>query len=277
MRARRRLFPWILAALAGCGGAPATPVPDHPPSAQAATAAPPSAFGRPPRALGADAPEAADVSAIVGRYRDELGAKLSVPVGRAEADITPTGEPSNALGQLVADEMLAHLRSMPEHTVDLFVTNDGGLRTPLYGGQILLRHVYEVMPFDNELVVLELDGATVQRILDLVARKGGEPLAGARLVIDPTAGRAHEVTVNARPLDPSARYRLGTTDYLADSGWLHEVVDGLPVTRTGILMRDAIVTRLRERDARGEVLRPVVDDRIRLVSGAAAPEKGNYP
>jgi hypothetical protein len=192
MRARRRLFPWILAALAGCGGAPATPVPDHPPSAQAATAAPPSAFGRPPRALGADAPEAADVSAIVGRYRDELGAKLSVPVGRAEADITPTGEPSNALGQLVADEMLAHLRSMPEHTVDLFVTNDGGLRTPLYGGQILLRHVYEVMPFDNELVVLELDGATVQRILDLVARKGGEPLAGARLVIDPTAGRAHE-------------------------------------------------------------------------------------
>jgi hypothetical protein len=42
-------------------------------------------------------------------------------------------------------------------------------------------------------------------------------------------------------------------------------------------MRDAIVTRLRERDARGEVLRPVVDDRIRLVSGAAAPEKGNYP
>jgi hypothetical protein len=277
MRGGQRFFPWILAALAGCGGLPgpppSTPPPVTPPLAQIA----PSIAGSRPRALDAQSPEATDVGAIVSRYRDALGVQLSVPVARAEADISPSGEPSNALGQLVADEMLAHLRAGPDTPVDLFVTNDGGLRTPLFGGQILLRHVFEVMPFDNELVIVEVDGATLQRVFDLIAQKGGEPLAGARVEIDPQSGRATNVEVGGRPVDPRGRYRLGTTDYLAESGWLHAAVDGRPLSRTGILMRDAIVTRLRARDARGEILRPAIDDRIRIAPGATGPAKGAYP
>jgi len=276
MRAGQRFFPFILAALAGCGGSPPLPAPSLS-TAQPPSRTPPSISSASPTALSAEVPEAADVGDIVARYRDELGAKLSVPVARAESDITPTGEPSNALGQLVADEMLAYLKAAPERSADLFITNDGGLRTPLYGGQILLRHVYEVMPFDNELVIIELDGTTLGRIFDLVAQKGGEPIAGARLLIDPVAGRATGVEIAGHPLEAARRYRLGTTDYLAESGWLHAAVDGLPILRTGILMRDAIVEGLRARDARGEVVRPAVDDRIRLAPGASSPSKGAYP
>jgi len=276
MRAGRRFFPFILAVLAGCGGSPGPAVPPLP-AAVPPVRTPISTSSGSPSAIGSAVSDAVDVAAIVARYRDELGTKLSVPIARAESDISPTGEPSNALGQFVADEMLAYLAAAPDRTADLFITNDGGLRTPLYGGQILLRHVYEVMPFDNELVIIEVEGAALARIFDLVAKKGGEPVAGARFMIDPAAGRATEAEIAGQPLDLTRRYRLGTTDYLAESGWLHAAVDGLPIIRTGILMRDAIVDGLRARDARGEVLRPSLDDRIRIAPGAAPSSKGAYP
>ena len=227
-----------------------------------------------PLPLGADVPEDPAVAQIVGHYRDLLGARLSAQVGVAAADIVPSGEPSNPLGILVADEMLALLRTQNGLSVDCFITNDGGLRAPIYAGAIQLKHVYEVMPFDNELVVIEMDGATLQMVANLIAKKNGEPEAGLRMAIDPSAGEASDVQVGGVPLDPAKIYHVGTTDYLADSGWLSALVSKLPTNHTSILMRDAIIQQLRARPAGSPPLAPPMDDRIRLKPGATLLRSG---
>ena len=263
MNASFRQFPWILAMLAGCGA--------QPPAAPHAPAPPSTIAVASPEAVGREVADDPEVAALVTRYRATLGERLSETVATASAEITPSGEPSNALGVLVADEMLAHLAAMPGMTVDCFVTNDGGLRAPIYPGPVQLKHVFEVMPFDNELVVLEIDGAGLQRIADTIAKKNGEPVAGLRMLIDPTIPRATEVAVGGQPLDPARTYHVGTTDYLAESGWLSDLAKGHPLARTGILMRDAIIARFRARGPAGAPLAPAIDDRIRLVPKEQKP------
>jgi 2',3'-cyclic-nucleotide 2'-phosphodiesterase (5'-nucleotidase family) len=263
MNAPFRQFPWILAMLAGCGAqAPLAPRAPAPPSAIAVAS---------PEAVGKGVADDPEVATVVARYRATLGERLSETVATASAEISPSGEPSNALGVLVADEMFAHLASVPGVSVDCFITNDGGLRAPLYPGPVQLKHVFEVMPFDNELVVLEIDGQGLQKIADTIAKKNGEPVAGLRMVIDPAVPVATEVTIGGRPLEPARTYHVGTTDYLAESGWLSDVAKGHPLSRTGILMRDAIIARFRVRSAGGAPLAPGVDDRIRLAPKEPKP------
>jgi 2',3'-cyclic-nucleotide 2'-phosphodiesterase (5'-nucleotidase family) len=254
-----RLFSILGFFLAACGGANERNV--------ALPASPPSIAGAMPVRVDGTLEEAPAVSAIVTRYREQLGEKLSVRLVDARAEIAAVGEPSNPLGLLVADEILTWLRAHAgtEPAPECFITNDGGLRAPLYAGEVRLTHVYEVMPFDNELVIIELSGERVQAMAVEIARKGGEPIAGLRLRLDSVSAEAPAAVVlevGGVPFDPQRVYRVATTDYLAESGWLSDVVKGLPIRRTGVLMRDALAERFKQRAAEGRPLEPYTDDRI---------------
>ncbi len=213
---------------------------------------------QPPTAVQAGIADSPQVAAIVARYKARLGEKLSTVIAQTEQEISAQGEPSSPLGILVADLLLAQLKAQ-EPKIQAFFTNDGGLRASLSAGPIQLGQVYEVMPFDNELVLLELDGVHLQAIADQIARKRGEPIAGAQMRLDPALGRASEVKIMGQALDPQARYLIGTSDYLAEAGWMSEIVKDLPLKRTGILMRDAIAEGLK---ASTHTIKAKLDDRL---------------
>lgn len=262
----------LLASVAwACGSAPAT-----------APSSPVEHPGQPalrfesesPIKLGPSGVSDPEVDAIVGRYRQALGQRLSKVLIETEADITSDGEPSSPLGQLVADVLLEELRHRSDLPVDCFITNDGGLRAPLYEGTVELRHVYEVMPFNNELVIVEVDAVKLQAIADAIAAHRGEPVAALRMRIDVGTKQAHELEIGGKPLDPTAAYRVGTSDYLARSGWMSEIVADQPMVSTGYLMREAIAEGLLKRARAGGRLAPRVDDRIRM-NTEPTPAKGS--
>ena len=246
------IFAFAGALVLGCGARPA---------------APPTVEARPPTRVDDASPEAVEVQAVVARYKAQLGERLSVRLATAAGDFSTEGGPSNTLGVLVADQTMAWFAanvSTDAPPVQCFITNNGGLRAPLYAGEVKLSHVYEVMPFDNELVVLTLSGEQLARVSTEIARKGGEPVSGLRFVILGTgdAAQATQTTVSGAPLDPAGTYQVGTTDYLAESGWLSGLVKGAPIRRTGALMRDVIADRLKALDTQGRPLQPSTDDRI---------------
>lgn len=128
---------------------------------------------------------------------------------------------------------------------DFCVLNNGGLRSSLPEGDLLLRHVYELMPFDNELVVIEMDGIVTRKVLDYIAMKGGVPVSG--LTISLGNGIPAEVMIGGRPFDPAGTYRVVTSDYLAGGGDAMEMF-GTDTKRysSGIKVRDAIIQYLEE-------------------------------
>ncbi len=213
---------------------------------------------------------APDIEAIIVPYREQLEERLAVVLGHAEGDFSKA-DPEGTLDNLVAEALLHGARNHSEDTVHASLVNEGGLRVPLAAGPILMRHAYELLPFENFLVVLSLTGAQMERLADEIAITTGEPIAGWTMELD--GDDAVGVLVGGEPIDPEGIYRLATVDYLVNGGgeWsvLWEVETGARED-LAILIRTAFVEYLGKMGA----VTPVLDGRIRSAASAERENQG---
>lgn len=258
----RRVF--AAAAVAPALSACADPPPSPPPPAAFTIREAPVDFTQ----IGGAIAPAADIEAMIAPYRAQLEERLAVVIGHAAEDFVKA-DPEGALDNLVAEALLHAARRHASDTVHAALVNEGGLRVPLAAGPILMRHAYELLPFENFVVVLSLSGAQMERLADQIAAARGEPVAGWTMELD--GDDAVGVLVNGEPVDPGRTYRLATVDYLVNGGgdWsvLWEAGTGAPED-LGILIRTAFVEYLAEMGT----VTPVLDGRIRRAQGA---EGGN--
>jgi 2',3'-cyclic-nucleotide 2'-phosphodiesterase (5'-nucleotidase family) len=91
---------------------------------------------------------------------------------------------------------------------DVAIVNQSGLRQSLPRGPITKASIWSIMPFDNRVMLVTLDGAALLR--DLVNKEA--VLSGA---LRTASGFALD---GGRPLDPSAVYRAATLDFLFFGG-----------------------------------------------------------
>ena len=89
------------------------------------------------------------------------------------------GRPESSLGNWTADLLLAAARDLfPGYAIAFAVQNYGGLRLSEIGtGPLTVSELYELMPFDNELVLVELGGATLRAFIDHTLADGGWPVS----------------------------------------------------------------------------------------------------
>ncbi|MCE1203608.1 MAG: 5'-nucleotidase C-terminal domain-containing protein [Holophagaceae bacterium] len=110
------------------------------------------------------------------------------------------------------------------------ITNAGGLRANLRPGQLKVADIFEMMPFENELVVIELTGAEVIQVMkEGIVRRGGEPASGVKTVV---GGTPEAVTYaitweDGSPIDSTATVKVATSDYLYGGG------DSIPTLKKG--------------------------------------------
>jgi 2',3'-cyclic-nucleotide 2'-phosphodiesterase (5'-nucleotidase family) len=57
-----------------------------------------------------------------------------------------------------------------KQNVDAALINIGGIRTTIGKGDILLKNVFEVMPFENEVIIVKMKGADLQGLFDYYAK-----------------------------------------------------------------------------------------------------------
>ena len=67
--------------------------------------------------------------------------------------------------------------SIFEREIDVAVMNHhGGLRAPINQGEITLGEVFQVMPFENEMVLLEVPGHILLEIINKINGSGSSML-----------------------------------------------------------------------------------------------------
>lgn len=207
---------------------------------------------------------AADIEAMITPYRAQLDAQLAVVLGHAAGEFTKA-DPEGTLDNLVAEALLHAARARSGDTVHASLVNEGGLRVPVAAGPILMRHAYELLPFENFVVVLSLSGAQLERLADEIAATTGEPIAGWSMELD--GHDAVGVRVGGEPVDRDRIYRLATVDYLVNGGGEWGVlweVEAAAREDLDILIRTAFVEYL----AKMGTVTPVLDGRIRSVGSA---------
>jgi 5'-nucleotidase/UDP-sugar diphosphatase len=162
-----------------------------------------------------------EVKSLVDAALAEAAETIEQPIGETAVALQPQSTGEFALGNLVVDAMLA--ADVDGQTADIAMHNNGGIRAPLPKGPISFGQLYAVLPFDNQLMALDLTGEQVLRILEhSVSNSPGKMLvAGMTFRFDmsrPAGNRIVEAAIAGVPLDPARLYRVVTIDYLASGG-----------------------------------------------------------
>lgn len=205
-----------------------------------------------------------EMAAMVAPFRAQLEERTSEVIGTATAALTRARGWESSLGNFAADAMLAVVQGQTDRPVDMAVTNNGGLRIPSVGpGDITVGTIFELMPFDNMLMILDLSGAGVDSLAQQLARRNGEPIAGFSFSVDPATQRASNIRIGDAPLDANRTYRLVTSDYLANGGGGMPILwSDVPREALAFPLRDAFIEYVRTQ----QTLSPVLDERIRPIN-----------
>ncbi|MFZ4799229.1 MAG: 5'-nucleotidase C-terminal domain-containing protein [Bacteroidia bacterium] len=178
--------------------------------------------------------------------------------------------PEGTLGNFVCDELMASsfiylaLMVKPNIHPDFCVYNNGGLRVGSIGkGNITVGKIYELAPFDNELVVVTLEGKYCKQLFDLMAQNNGAPCS-KELRFDIENNKAVNITISGQPFDESRVYYIVTNDYVASGGDKTEPMKyAKSITSLHLMVRDALVQHLRDRGRNSQPINTILDGRIK--------------
>jgi len=193
-------------------------------------------------------------------YHDSLAKEMNEVIA-ASSMAMDKGKPESLLGNFIADLLLEKGREYNEGAADFCIVNYGSLRIPsLPAGEITKGMIYELMPFDNFLVTMELNGNVVQQMLDYIASQGGWPVAGIKFKIHD--GKSFEILINNIPLQPDKIYRVVLSDYLADGGDNLSMLRSGSRKNSGSFIRDVILEYLVGQTREDKMISSKLDNRI---------------
>ena len=153
------------------------------------------------------------------------------------------------------------LRSYLGAQVDISIVNLGGLRTDIPAGNITVGKVFELMPFENELVILWLKGDKLSELIQYFATAGGEGVSGIRMEI--SNGKAVNVSVNGNAIDPEKIYSIATSDYLAGGNdKMFQLAQYEKRQNTGIKLRDILLDYIKNETTKGNKIQSKLDGRV---------------
>lgn len=142
----------------------------------------------------------------------QLDSALNVVIGASSQPLT-VHQPECPMLNWASDALLDEARKLYDGHVDVAIVNIGSMRCEWQAGNITPRNVYELMPFDNELVVLTMMGEDLLELCQIFAMDGGQGVAGLRMVAEDK--QLAEATIDGKPIMPEAYYHVATSDYLA--------------------------------------------------------------
>jgi 2',3'-cyclic-nucleotide 2'-phosphodiesterase (5'-nucleotidase family) len=201
---------------------------------------------------------------IIKPYKAQLDSQMSQILAYSEMAMykdQPEGLLNNFISDLIYIKGNEYLKKSYNLTAPICMLNHGGLRSGLPKGAITMRNIYELMPFENELVALEIQGSNVTKLLTYLAQKGGMPETGIKMGIKNNL--ATNVSIQGLPFEESKNYLVITSDYLAmggdDMSFFLKPINYYPL---GIKVRDAIIDYLKEQTLKGNTVTTQLDKRI---------------
>ena len=203
--------------------------------------------------IGVKAPVDSTILTIITPYQNGIKDQMNEVLTYTKNDLKK-GRPQSTIGNFVTDLCLNYANA------HLCVMNNGGLRTTINKGNITRGKIYELMPFENELVVLELNKSDYLGLLNYITKRGGEPFSGVTITMD----NKGNIINNSLPVDfdSGEKLKVITSDYLANGGDKMSFFKDKEQIKVGLKLRDAIIDYCTKTDT----IDVKLDDRIKIIS-----------
>jgi 2',3'-cyclic-nucleotide 2'-phosphodiesterase (5'-nucleotidase family) len=167
--------------------------------------------------------ETPEIENFIKPFRDHINNDLdSILAYSPETLDKSTGKWQTTIGNLMADVCLQRgtlvFKAREKKDIDLCLLNHGGIRAILPKGNVTTRTAYEIMPFENSLIVVALSGNQILDIASyIIKEKKPQPLSGMTFTISKD-NTAKNILIQGKPIDVSKTYYVVTNDYLANGG-----------------------------------------------------------
>ncbi|MFO7978130.1 MAG: 5'-nucleotidase [Bacteroidales bacterium] len=209
-----------------------------------------------------------EVDSIISIYQSSMQEEMSrvlVHSAMAMQKGTPEGLLNNFVADLVLEQGQELYQPDDEQPIDFCLLNYGGLRTSLPEGPIQLSRVFELMPFENEMVVVTLTPDKTWDLFEyLAASDVGMPVSGITLGIQDN--KLADVRIQGERFDETRNYKIITSDYLAGGGDnMNFFLNPIEIEVLGRKIRDAIILHMQRQDQNGNMIRSQLDNRIYII------------
>ncbi|MFG6687570.1 5'-nucleotidase C-terminal domain-containing protein [Mariniflexile sp. HNIBRBA6329] len=208
-----------------------------------------------------------EIEAFIKPYRTHIQKDLDNVLAYSKATYTKSdGEFNTALGNYMADAVFDEanpiFKSRTGKNIDMVILNHGGIRSIISKGNITTRTAFELMPFENSIMVVALKSPQIDSLINYLSKaRKAHPISKLKLAIDKDFN-VIEATVNDEEIDSNRTYFVATNDYLYNGG------DGMtffkPNEAVFILdykIRNALIDNFKKVDT----INPVRDDRFIMI------------
>ena len=205
-----------------------------------------------------------DIEGFIKPFRERINKDMDSVISYApETYIKNDGEYNTAIGNLMADLVFEQgnlvFNKRTGKNIDAVLLNYGGIRSIISKGNITTRTAFEVMPFENSIVVVALKGNQIDSMTQYLSRaKKAHPISGLKLRLDKNLAIT-EALINKEPIEANKTYYVATNDYLYNGG------DGMLFFKTNdtvydlnYKIRNAMIDYFKKVDT----IKPVIDDRF---------------
>jgi 2',3'-cyclic-nucleotide 2'-phosphodiesterase (5'-nucleotidase family) len=193
-------------------------------------------------------------------YSKQLYASMNEVIGQVSANLEKH-QPEGSLGNLMADAMMFSATKKFKKHIDAAFMNYGGIRlTQIPAGPLTRGKLFELSPFDNYIVLLDIKGSVFKQFLDHIAGRGGWPVAGMTMHI--TDKKAQNILIGGKPLNEEAQYTIALLDYTANGGDDSFMLKNLPQQNGGFLLRDELQEYFIQLQKEGKTISAPVEGRI---------------
>ncbi len=205
-----------------------------------------------------------EVQDIVDLYNEEVAPIFSEIVGTTTVELVRDYNNESNMGNWMADVM------KEKAGTQIAFQNAGGIRADMDAGDITLKEIFTVMPFDNTIVTAEMTGAQIKAVLEqsVTLYKGMMQISGLKVKYDstlPEKERIIEIALeDGTVVEMDKTYTVATNDFLSGGQDGYTTLGEVEWTNTYDLVRDALIENVKAL----KEISPKVEDRMFDVSKA---------
>lgn len=196
-------------------------------------------------------------------YKKKIDKEMDAVLAYAPYDLVKTdGDLNTAIGNMMADAVMELANPVFEgrtgKSIDIVLLNFGGIRSALNRGNVTTRTAFQIMPFENQVLVAEMPGEKVDDLVHFLIDSGtAHPVAGIELVVNEN-NAIEKILIQGKPLDKDQTYYVATNDYLYNGGDNMNFFKGTEGYDLDYKIRNLLIDFFKKYDT----IAPVIDQRF---------------
>jgi 2',3'-cyclic-nucleotide 2'-phosphodiesterase (5'-nucleotidase family) len=185
--------------------------------------------------------------------------RLLEPIARITIPLTKA-QPESTLGNLVADAALTAARQEDPKVSAAIIPFYTLGQSYIAPGTLTRKNCYDILPYENRLLIVELTGAQIRILCDSIARQKGWPISGLTFVIDSGSSKQHQI--NGAAIHDQLLYKIVVTEYVVSDRIAAAFRLNTGRHYLARSLRSALIAYLQERQQPDHVLQVLLENRI---------------